>query len=263
MIQARTNSKRYPNKIFENIYSKNSKKHKSIIHKVIEECVSVSNADVILAVPECDSDTFGYYLDKIICPELYRTNKNFRDNKNLVLFAGSEENVLNRFYKAIDKQANYKAIIRITADCPLITSKMITSIVQFFENSDVDYVSNTTIEHGLSEAVPDEYTSRTYMFDGVNIEVFSYEALQDAWVQAYSQYDFEHVTPWIKRNRSCKLYNLGHVYLDAKLSLDTKDDLKNIRLINSLFESGLLKFDEHIKHKYHTQETNRKPKRII
>lgn len=247
IIQARTSSKRYPNKIFENIYTKNSKKHKSILHKVIEECVSVDNADVILAVPESDESTFHYYLNEIICPELRKTNKNFREQKNLVLFLGSEENVLDRFYKSIDKSRNYEAITRITSDCPLVTSEMITSAIRFFESFECDYTSNTTVNYGLDKQRPDIYKSDTYLFDGVNIEVFSYEALEDAWLSATSTYDLEHVTPWIKRNKKCKLYNLGHVYLSGKLSLDVKDDLKNIRLINSLFESGLLKFDEHIK----------------
>ena len=72
----------------------------------------------------------------------------------------------------------------------------------------LDYCSNT-----LTEDFP----------DGQDIEVFTFEALEQAWLEAKLKSDREHVTPYIKRNSD---FNGGSLFKAA--------DLKNFENMNSI-----------------------------
>jgi len=79
-----------------------------------------------------------------------------------IYFCGSENDALNRFYKAATK---YKAkiIVRITADCPLVDVKIVDEFIKKFKKYKPDYLSN---------CMPWTYP------DGMDVEVFSYELLK-------------------------------------------------------------------------------------
>ncbi|SEH88198.1 spore coat polysaccharide biosynthesis protein SpsF [Halobacillus karajensis] len=98
-------------------------------------------------------------------------------------FRGSERDVLGRFYETC---AYYKAdaVVRLTADCPLIDPAVIDKVIQYFLNHypRYMYVSNTR--------------KRSYP-RGMDTEVFTYEVLKDAYMNANSPHDLEHVTPFI------------------------------------------------------------------
>ena len=88
--------------------------------------------------------------------------KTLKKSKHKV-FKGHEENVLKRYYDAAKK---YKAdiIIRITADCPFVDSKIIDKLIKILIEK-LDYVSNT-----LKLTYP----------DGLDSEVFTFKALKEA-----------------------------------------------------------------------------------
>ena len=103
-------------------------------------------------------------LDKIIIA----TSKNPKD-KELVkyinqlgydIFVGDEFDVLDRFYNAAE-HINYNTIVRLTGDCPLIDPLLLDNVINFYTNSDYDYVSNTN---------PPTFP------DGLDVEVFSYSS---------------------------------------------------------------------------------------
>ena len=98
-------------------------------------------------------------------------------------FRGSEDDVLDRFYQAASA-TGADAIVRITGDCPLVDPALVDEIVRSFKASGVDYLSNT---------VPPSYP------DGLDVEVFSMEALAAAWRDALTPFDREHVTPFLHR----------------------------------------------------------------
>ena len=76
-------------------------------------------------------------------------------------FAGSENNVLDRFYKSA-KNFKAKHIVRITADCPFSDPKLIDKLTKKYFKSKPDYICNTN---------PPSFP------DGFDIEIFNYKAL--------------------------------------------------------------------------------------
>jgi spore coat polysaccharide biosynthesis protein SpsF len=144
-------------------------------------------------------------------------------------YAGSEEDVLDRYYKAA-KQYSAKVIVRITADCPLIDSNIVDRVIQYYlENKDkFDYVSNNH---------PATFP------DGMDTEVFSFEALEKAWKKARKQYQREHVTPYIwdqpKMFRIGNVENAEDLSLTERWTLDYKEDFEFISAIYvNLYKEG-------------------------
>jgi spore coat polysaccharide biosynthesis protein SpsF len=100
------------------------------------------------------------------------------------VFRGSEDNVLDRFYKAaVTHQPKW--VVRLTADCPLIDPVLIDDVIAFVHNfPHFNYVSNT-----LTQSFP----------DGQDIEIFPFGQLEQAWRLAMLPSEKEHVTPFIRK----------------------------------------------------------------
>ena len=124
-------------------------------------------------------------------------------------FLGSENNVLDRFYKCAVSY-NLSAddeIIRITADCPVIDPVLIYGMAK----------------HECKEYVAlDAYNS---VPDGYDCEKFKFWVLEEGWVK--SEQD-EHVTTWIKKNRTTELIKTGLDFKGVKLSVDDRQDFERI-----------------------------------
>jgi glutamate-1-semialdehyde 2,1-aminomutase/spore coat polysaccharide biosynthesis protein SpsF len=118
------------------------------------------------------------------------TNKNdnaiaeFAKSENINLFRGSESDVLDRYYQSA-KKYDAEIIARITADCPLIDPRVIDKVISFFLKGNFDYASNTV--------------SPTYP-DGLDAEVFTFDALKRAWGEAKTTVEREHVTSYLWNN---------------------------------------------------------------
>lgn len=145
-------------------------------------------------------------------------------------FAGSENDVLDRFYQA-STLYDANIIVRITGDCPLIDPKIIDCAINYFLISDsLDYLTN-----------------RPSYPDGYDVEVFSYKALSAAWAMATDPYDREHVTPFIQRHS--ELFNIEEMRYDIdlshiKVSVDTEADLARVREIFSLIGSDIFYLED-------------------
>ncbi|MCB1119051.1 MAG: glycosyltransferase family protein [Chlamydiia bacterium] len=141
------------------------------------------------------------------------------------LYRGSEEDVLDRYYQAA-KQHNAEVVVRITADCPLIDPHLIDQALVHFLTfyPRYDYVSNTL--------------ERTYP-RGLDVEVFSFKALEEAHTHATAPEEREHVTPYIYRHP--EKYTLDQFKYPVDLSLyrwtvDTPEDLALItKIIEALY----------------------------
>ena len=139
------------------------------------------------------------------------------------VFLGSEEDVLDRYYKAA-KQYNAEVIVRITADCPLVDPKVTDRVIEhYLKNKDkFDYVS----------------TNHPATFpDGLDVEVFSFKSLEKAWRNAKKQYEREHVTPYIWDQPD--KFKIGNVENDEDLSLKerwTLDYEEDFRFIKAIYE---------------------------
>ena len=96
----------------------------------------------------------------------------------LACFRGSLNDVLDRFYQAALPYAP-EHVVRLTGDCPLIDPELVDRIVEFHLARGDDYTSNT-----IDPTFP----------DGLDVEVFRFEALRLAWQEAVLPSAREHVT---------------------------------------------------------------------
>ena len=231
IVQARLKSTRFPKKVMLEVGSSRM----TVLEHVLKACIGTKDTDVFLVVPDNEVGHFQKVLN---------ARNNYREYYSVVsIVGGDEQDVLGRCYGALDT-LGYKAIVRITSDCPLLKPEMIEACIKFYYDNDYEYISNTTIKHGLSKDEIDDLSSDTLLFDGVNIEVFSMGALAVANYYAKDDYDREHVTPFMKRELSCGLYDKGILFLNGKLSLDEYADIDKIDNILELYEAGVIKYGE-------------------
>jgi spore coat polysaccharide biosynthesis protein SpsF (cytidylyltransferase family) len=91
---------------------------------------------------------------------------------------GSEEDVLDRFRQAAD-ETGAAHIARVCADSPFVDPDVCDMIVDAYQSSGADYASNK-----LDPSFP----------LGLDVEVFSREALEKTWSEAKEPHERAHVT---------------------------------------------------------------------
>lgn len=149
----------------------------------------------------------------------------FCKQHSIPFFRGPEEDVLARYAYAA-KERHPDAIVRITADCPCIDPALIDHVIDAYvkEYPAYDYVSNTL--------------KRTYP-RGMDVEVFSIEALTKAFNEAQTQAELEHVTPYIYQHpEQFRMKNIvSPVPLEGyRWTVDTPEDFELIsRIITELY----------------------------
>jgi spore coat polysaccharide biosynthesis protein SpsF len=193
IIQARLASQRLPGKILMEIAGKPMLQH------VIDHAKAIPGVErVIVAVPVTEMD----YIQQVIRSDVW-------------WWGGSDTDVLERYYDAA-KMYNVDPVMRLTADCPLLDSKACQRVIDVFYSAPaerpLDYASNIHPET-----------------DGLDTEVFSFDALTRAHLGATDPYDREHVTPWMRRYLRC--LNFKEPSLDAKTSVDTEEELERVRAV--------------------------------
>jgi spore coat polysaccharide biosynthesis protein SpsF len=131
---------------------------------------------------------------------------------------GDLNDVLARFIKVIDLYQP-ETVVRLTADCPLISPKVIDQVVTRFQQGDCDYASNTM--------------TATYP-DGLDVEVVKASVLQEVYGTSTDKNEREHVTLGVYRQPD--KYRIGNVAGDADLSnlrwtVDTPEDYAFVKAI--------------------------------
>ncbi len=161
IIQARMGSTRLPGKVLKKVNGK------PLLTYQIERVTASRLLDkVIVATSILSKD------DPI--SELCKLN-------NIDCFRGSENDVLSRYYECA-KVFQADIVVRLTADCPLVDPIVIDDVISLFRKEQADYAANT---------VP----PRTSRFpDGSDVEVFSFHALEQAFMGCKDPHDREHVT---------------------------------------------------------------------
>jgi spore coat polysaccharide biosynthesis protein SpsF len=198
IIQARMGSTRLPGKTLQDLGGK------TVLMRVVERVLRMQRInDLSVATTTNEGD------DGIV--EMCREN-------GVHAFRGSDEDVLDRYYQAACL-FNADAIVRITADCPLIDPEVSDHVVQQFLDLRPDYASNAL--------------RRTYP-RGLDTEVISIGALERAWQSATELYQRAHVTPYIYQHP--KDFILLSVTGEDDQSrhrwtLDTPEDLQFLRML--------------------------------
>ena len=196
IIQARMSSKRLPGKVLMDIEGK------PMLQRVIERVKQAKLLnEVIVAFTINDKD------DKIA---------NLVYKLGLHSYRGKELDVLDRF-RMVAIWRSPDIIVRITSDCPLIDPKIVDKVIQYYLDGDFDYVSNC----------------EDYAF-GLDVEIFSYKALERAWNEATEPYDREHVTTYIINHPDIfkvgkVLYNIPKNISNTHWAVDTREDLEFVR----------------------------------
>lgn len=221
ITQARMGSTRFPNKIVKKILDKTLLE----IH-LIRVLKSKKISKVIVAIAnEPESKTICE-----ICNDI-----------GVSFYLGSTLNVLERFVKAIANE-NPDYIVRLTSDCPLIDPVEIDNVINFTIDNKLDYASNS-----LFPTFP----------DGLDVEVFTYDALLNAYDNATLNSEKEHVTSYIWKNSTYNnntifksdCYKSNIDYSDFRITVDTFNDFQVIdQLINTIgFDKSWIEYIELIK----------------
>ena len=197
IIQARMGSTRLPGKSMKLLLGK------PVLWHVVNRASKAELIDGVIVATTVNSE------DDIIAE--------FCENNDISVFRGSENDVLDRYYQCA-KEYGIKDIVRITADCPLHDPTVIDLIIGEYLKGNYDYVANTI-----------EYTFP----DGLDVEVFSFGALEEAWKKAELPSEREHVTPYIRKSDNFKKKNVNSTkkYPPYRLTLDYPEDYQFIRRI--------------------------------
>ena len=209
IIQARTGSTRLPNKIMKKI---NGKYILDLFLERLKKSKLLNNIIIATTINKNDDVLEKFCIDR-----------------NIDYYRGSENNLLDRFYNTA---IIYKVdiIVRITSDCPLIDPNIVDDMINIFIKNKLKYMtmkySNDNI--GAKGGFP----------DGCNPQIINFEMLKEAYQNAKTKYEIEHVVPYIEKKYNKYLYeiklNKPYKNINFKklhLSLDTQKDyilLKNI-----------------------------------
>ena len=197
IIQARSNSVRFPSKVLKKI---NNITIIEIIIRRLKKCKYVKK--IVVATSNSKKNK------KFI---------NFLKQKKINFFIGSDQNVLERFYLCA-KKIKASTIVRITGDSPLIDPELVDQMIKKFKNNKVDYLSNTN--------------PMTYP-DGQDIEIFKFKTIADEIKKTKNKYDLEHVTPFIINNPIYLKKNVKNNknYSFIRWSVDHKIDYDLVKVI--------------------------------
>lgn len=207
IVQARMTSTRLPGKVLMPVLGK------PLLDYLVERLHHVrSRPRVVLATTTNETD-----LPLVAAAE----------RLGIACYRGSEDDVLSRYYEAA-LQFGGESILRITSDCPLLDPAVIDLVMKQFASRKHpwDYVSTT-----LTRTFP----------RGMDVEMFTFEALKTAHDEATLPAEREHVTPFLYNNPD--RFKLGSVtnVLDVsrhRWTVDTEEDFELVkRIIEALYPS--------------------------
>ena len=207
IIQARMGSTRLPGKIMKDLAG-----HEVLWH-VVTRASKATRADrVIVATTRNPED------DRV---------EAWCKKHNVLFWRGSSEDVLERYYEAA-KHFGADHVVRVTSDCPLIDPAIIDRCIDALEKGGYDYISNV---------VPGERTFPR----GLDVEAFSFTALERAQKNATETYEREHVTPHLWENKKGE-FSIGPIIMASagyagthRLTVDYPEDFLLMKTIYEKF----------------------------
>ena len=164
-------------------------------------------------------------ITKIVLATSTSVNNNsleqYINSLNYTVYRGDESNVLDRYYQTA-KQENADAVVRITGDCPLMDASLVDEVIDGFINSNADYASNRE---------PHTYP------DGLDVEVISIEALEEAHRKVKEDFQKEHVTPYIINSDTFKKFYLKNSkdLSEERWTVDEPEDFTVVKNIFNFF----------------------------
>lgn len=191
IIQARTGSSRLPGKVMYPLDGKTNLQH------VIERTKKAEYIDTTCVATSTNpsDDIISHYAQQF----------------GAEVLRGSESNVLNRFEEALSEY-NSNILVRITADCPLLSPQFIDASVNRIQQTDAEYVSAE-----LSRTFP----------RGVTCEAFTANSFEEVIENSTEPHHREHVTPYYRENlEQFELANIISSELFDEEWLQNRTDLR-------------------------------------
>jgi len=199
IVQARIGSTRLPGKVLKNIVGK------PMIELLLTRLSQANELDsIVVAIPDTIKDDKLQFIVESLGYQCVR---------------GSEKDVLDRFHRAA-KLVSADVVVRVTGDCPLIDPGLVDECIRGFKRSRVDYFSNV---------MPPTFP------DGLDVEVMSFSSLEHANNETKSDFDREHVTPYIRESSLFSKDSIEYIedLSSKRWSVDEPEDLE---VVISVFE---------------------------
>jgi len=148
------------------------------------------------------------------------------DDQGYAVYRGSEQDVLDRFYQCA-KLAEADVVIRLTADCPLIDPELIDQVVFGLFELEVDF-SATRLPPPFHRTFP----------IGLDVEAVFFEGLEQAWLDATTKYQREHVMPFFYEDEDSfdiSILQSEEDFGDYRWTVDTIEDLDVVKRLAASF----------------------------
>jgi spore coat polysaccharide biosynthesis protein SpsF len=210
ILQARMSSTRLPGKVLMPIVGK------PMIQLHLERLARCKNIDHLVVA------TSDHTEDNAVA-ELCQ-------NLGVQCYQGSLDNVLDRFYQAASLHPADN-IVRLTADCPMADPQLIDKVIEQHITEQNDFTTN---------ASPHTFP------DGVDVEVMRFSAMRQAWQNADTAYQQEHVTPYIT-DRPEQFKIASHIspvnYNQQRWTVDYPEDFALVKFVYESLYAADNQFD--------------------
>jgi spore coat polysaccharide biosynthesis protein SpsF len=139
--------------------------------------------------------------------------------QGILVERGPLADVLARFCHALGSSPDDRIVVRLTGDNILPDGDLIAEVIEDFEVSDATYLSTSDTKSGLPY--------------GVSVEVMRAGDLRAANRLASTEFEREHVTPWVRSNGKSAIFDR---YSSLKMSeyratIDCFDDLMSMQRV--------------------------------
>jgi glutamate-1-semialdehyde 2,1-aminomutase len=198
IVQARMGSTRLPNKVMKSI------RGVPMIELLLSRLVRAKEVDQIIVATSIHEHNI---------PLVTHVR-----NLGYACEQGSENDVLDRYLQAA-KVHKADVIVRITGDCPVVDPELVDQVIRGFKAANVDYFSNID---------PPTYP------DGLDIEVFTFKALERAGIETRDPFDREHVTPYLRKPGKYKTEAMQYSE-DLSALRWTVDEFSDFKVIEKVF----------------------------
>ncbi|MCP4986873.1 MAG: hypothetical protein GY928_12715 [Colwellia sp.] len=209
IIQARLGSTRLPHKVITPIFQ-----WSAIEIQFKRLCQNFSPEQITFAIPN-DS------VNDLLASKLAALGANF--------IRGDEANVYQRFYQAL-AQKQHTFFIRLTADCPLISGKLLNEAIKLMATNNYDIV----------------HTAPS-IAEGLDFEIINTELFKSLHLKQLTALQLEHPTLYFYENAlHYNILDFTHNEEDQskyRITLDEPEDLQLLNLITEHFNNAIFSIE--------------------
>ncbi|RPG38423.1 MAG: spore coat polysaccharide biosynthesis protein F [Muricauda sp. TMED12] len=173
IVQARWGSSRLPGKVLLALGGTN------VLEQVLARCHAIAGVDAVCCAVSDDLSSEPVAEEAAKC--------------GAAVTRGPLNDVLER-YRSAAEVTEADVVLRVTSDCPLIDPKVCAAVLDLRERENLHYACNN---------MPPSWPH------GIDCEAFTRDALERAAREASASYEREHVTPWIRNNKTLTRGNLA------------------------------------------------------